>query len=95
MLAVLALIAAACGGGRQDTGGNTDANDAAAEGTSDEFATYLHLDDCTTEFTQGVTDDTIKIGSSFPQSGTFAAFAEISTGYQAYFDYVNEELDGV
>ena len=27
--------------------------------------------------------------------GTYAAFAEISTGYQAYFDYVNEELGGV
>ncbi len=35
------------------------------------------------------------IGSSFPQSGTYAAFAQISTGYQAYFDYVNEELGGV
>ena len=95
LLVVLALIAAACGGGREDTGGDSDANEAAAEGTSDEFAEYLHLDDCTTDFTQGVTDDSIKIGSSFPQSGTFAAFAEISTGYQAYFDYVNEELGGV
>jgi branched-chain amino acid transport system substrate-binding protein len=92
LLAVLALIAAACGGGREDS---TADNEAATEGTSDEFATYLHLDDCTTDFTQGVTADTIKIGSSFPQSGTFAAFAEISTGYQAYFDYVNEELGGV
>ena len=80
-----------------DTGGRQRRPTTAAHGGdgSDEFAEYLHVDDCTTDFTQGVTDDTIKIGSSFPQSGTFAAFAEISTGYQAYFDYVNEELGGV
>ena len=44
--------------------------------------------------TQGVTDDTIKIGSSFPQSGTYSAFAKISKGYQAYFKYVNAQGRG-
>ena len=94
LLAVLALIAAACGGGREDSSSDEE-NEAAAESTGDEAAEYLHVDDCEGDFTQGVTDDAIKIGSSFPQSGTFAAFAQISTGYQAYFDYVNEELGGV
>ena len=94
LLAVLALIAAACGGGREDSSSDEE-NEAAAESTGDEAAEYLHVDDCEGDFTQGVTDDTIKIGSSFPQSGTFAAFAQISTGYQAYFDYVNEELGGI
>lgn len=94
LLAVLALIAAACGGGREDSSSDEE-NEAAAESTGDEAAQYLHVDDCEGDFTQGVTDDTIKIGSSFPQSGTFAAFAQISTGYQAYFDYVNEELGGI
>jgi len=94
LLAVLALVAAACGGGRSDSGGDHN-NDAAAANTDTADAEYLHLDSCDGDFTQGVTADTIKIGSSYPQSGTFAAFAEISTGYQAYFDYVNEELGGV
>ncbi len=94
LLAVLALIAAACGGGREDSSSDEE-NEAAAESTGDEAAEYLHVDDCEGDFTQGVTDDTIKIGSSFPQSGPFAAFAQISTGYQAYFDYVNEELGGI
>jgi branched-chain amino acid transport system substrate-binding protein len=92
VLAVLALVAAACGGGREDTGAE---NEEAAQSTSDEFAEFLHVDDCEGDFTQGVTEDTITIGSSFPQSGTFAAFAEISKGYRAYFEYVNQELGGV
>ncbi len=95
LLAVLSLVAAACGGGREDSGSNSEDNAAAAESTSDEVATFLHTDDCEGDFTQGVTEDTITIGSSFPQSGTFAAYAEISQGYQAYFDYVNEELGGI
>ena len=94
LLAVLALIAAACGGGREDSSSDEE-NEAAAESTGDEAAQYLHVDDCEGDFTQGITDDTIKIGSSFPQSGTFAAFAQISTGYEAYFNYVNEELGGI
>ncbi len=94
LLAVLAMVAAACGGARNDSAGDND-NEAAAGGTGEEAADFLHVSDCSGEPTQGVTDDTIKIGSSFPQSGTYAAFSEISTGYQAYFDYVNEELGGI
>jgi branched-chain amino acid transport system substrate-binding protein len=94
LLAVLALIAVACGGGREDSSTDED-NAAATESTSSEAAEYLHVEDCEGDFTQGVTDDAIKIGSSFPQSGTFAAFAQISTGYEAYFNYVNEELGGI
>jgi len=94
LLAVLALVAAACGGGREESSDNAD-NEAAAENTDDTVSEYLHLDDCEGDFTQGVTDDTILIGSSFAQSGPFAAFSQISTGYQAYFDYVNAELGGI
>jgi len=94
LLAVLALVAAACGGGRSDED-TAEENEAAAESTGEEAAEFLHVDDCERDFTEGVTEDRILIGSSFPQSGTFAAFAQISTGYRAYFDYVNEELGGV
>lgn len=92
LLAVLALVAAACGGGRDEDASD---NEAATESTSDEAAEFLHVDDCEGDFEQGVTEDEILIGSSFPQSGAFAAFAQISTGYRAYFDYVNEELGGI
>lgn len=95
LLAVLALAAAACGGARNDSAGDNDDSGGGSSDTGDAAAEFLHTADCSGDPTQGVTDDTIKIGSSFPQSGTFAAFAEISTGYQAYFDYVNEELGGV
>ena len=95
LLAVLALVAAACGGGRDDEAGSGEDREVASEGAGEAAAELLHLDECDGDPSQGVTDDSIKIGSSFPQSGTFAAFAQISTGYQAYFDYVNEELGGV
>jgi branched-chain amino acid transport system substrate-binding protein len=97
LLAVLALVAAACGGARNDSASdsNDDSGSSSSADAGDEAAAFLHVDDCGGDPTQGVTDDTIKIGSSFPQSGTYAAFAEISTGYQAYFDYVNEELGGI
>jgi branched-chain amino acid transport system substrate-binding protein len=38
----------------------------------------------------GVTDDSIKIGGTFPLTGVAApGYSEIPTGAQAYFDYVN------
>ena len=35
--------------------------------------------------------DTIKLVSSFPQSGLTAAFSEISKGWKSYFDYQNAQ----
>ena len=38
----------------------------------------------------GVTDDTVKIGGSFPLTGVAApGYSEIPTGAKAYFDHVN------
>ena len=90
LLAIVALLAAACGGGRDDDG---DGGGEGADGET-EGAGVIDASDCE-DVSTGVTDESIKIGSSFPQSGTFAAFAEISKGYRAYFDYVNAEEDGV
>ena len=40
----------------------------------------------------GVTDDSVKIGGTFPLTGVAApGYSEIPTGAQAYFDYVNEQ----
>ena len=90
---VLAVTAAACGG--------RDDDDSSTAGTSgggggDESAFTIDTDDCTSyNPTQGVTDTAIKIGSSFPQSGLYSAFAKISVGYQAYFEYINDAEGGV
>jgi len=85
------LLAAACGGGREDS-----AREQQAAGVDEGLAEQLHLDECRGGFTDGVNADTIRIGSSFPQSGPYAAFASIADGYRAYFDMINADggLDG-
>ncbi|MEZ5145232.1 MAG: ABC transporter substrate-binding protein [Acidimicrobiales bacterium] len=87
----LALFVAACGGGRNDessSGGGGGASATTAPGGGFSISTA----DCAGyEATKGVTDDSIKLGSSFPQSGLYSAFAEISKGYEAYFKYVNDQ----
>ena len=73
---VAALILAGCGaGGRDgDSGDGGGGGDAAAEGD-----------------TTGITDTTIKIGDHKPLTGVAApGYSEISTGAQAYYDWVNE-----
>jgi branched-chain amino acid transport system substrate-binding protein len=97
LLAVLfafGLVAAACGRD-DDSGGGDDGGGGGGEGGGEE-AGPATTDDCLDyQGTQGVTDDSIKIGSSFPQSGIYSAFAKISAGYQAYFDYLNESAGGI
>ncbi len=46
--------------------------------------------------TQGITEDSIKLGSSMPQSGPLAGFGLIAVGMESYFDHVNSEggIDG-
>jgi branched-chain amino acid transport system substrate-binding protein len=88
------LVAAACGG-RDDDSSDGGEGGTATTGAGGESAFSIDTANCSSyEPTQGIDDTTIKIGSSFPQSGLFAAFAEISVGYQAYIDYVNEN-DGI
>lgn len=93
---VLALTAVACGG-RDDnnSSGGGGANTTTDGGGGGGFT--IDTSSCSSyEPTQGVTDTAIKLGSSFPQSGTYSAFAKISVGYQAYFKYINSQggVDG-
>lgn len=93
LVAVLALTAAACGGGREDSSSDGGSDDSTPGGG----ASTIDTSQCNPDaLTNGVTDDSILLGSSFPQSGTFSAFAEISKGYLAYFEMVNAEggVDG-
>lgn len=99
LLLVLGLVAAACGrdeesgSGSDDTssdggdstdgtGGDGGDGDAAGPATTDNCDGY--------DAEAGVSDDAILLGSSFPQSGIYAAFAKIAVGWQAQFDTIND-----
>ena len=41
--------------------------------------------------TQGISGNTIKLGTSLPLSGTYSAFNAILKGEQAYFSYINAQ----
>lgn len=84
----LALFVAACGGGRGAGDGDTTGAEPAPGDTAGQ--TQLACGEPST----GITDDTIKIGASYPLSGPASAYGAIPTGVQAFFDYANAELDG-
>src|SRR5215211_2116422 len=92
LLVVLALVVVACGDRRDD---DDDSATGGGGGTAGEGAGAIDASDCPDNGTAGIEGDTIKLVSSFPQSGLTAAFAEISKGYKAYFQMVNEEQGGV
>jgi branched-chain amino acid transport system substrate-binding protein len=87
----VAVLAAGCGGGRDDSSsGGGGGGGGAATTVAGTSGFTISTEDCTSyEATKGITDDTIKLGSSFPKSGLYSAFAEISKGYEAYFKYIN------
>jgi len=108
LLLVLALVVAACGDGRDDgddtsAEGDDDTDQPADDGNGGddggddgEAAFTIDTEFCATDpASVGIEGDTITFGTSLPQSGLYAAFAEILRGEQAYFSYVNEELGGV
>ena len=53
--------------------------------------------DCPSDYKadQGVSATEILVGQSVPKTGPSSAFALLTTGMQAYFDYANAELNGV
>ncbi len=92
----LALVAAACGrddnsssdsGGDGGDGGGDNGGETAGPATTDDCLQY--------DATMGVTDDSIKLGSSFPKSGIYQAFSKIATGYEAWFTHLNDNEDGI
>ena len=83
-LAAVALLGSACTS-RDDDDDTTEAGDTEAGESAIDTA------DCVTDPAAEVEGDSIKIVSSYPQSGLTAAFSEIARGWKAYFDKVNEE----
>lgn len=88
----LTMIAAACGGRDSEAKGGDSGDEGGSSGT--EVAGGQSLVDTSIcadyQPTQGVTDKTIKLGTSMPQSGPFAVFGGILNGLNAYFDWRND-----
>jgi ABC-type branched-subunit amino acid transport system substrate-binding protein len=83
-LAVLALTAAACGGGRDDDEDKPSGNEGASESGG------------TPEEVPGFDGDTIKLGVITPTTGRVSVIGNpLTNGNKAYWDYVNDELGGV
>lgn len=88
VLAVLVLLAGACSSRDDDSTSSGGGDDGGGDAPSVEG---INTEDCATDPTAEIEGDTIKLVSSYPQSGLPAAFAEIARGWTAYFDKVNEE----
>ncbi len=91
---------AAADTGSPDAAADTETPDAMDTETGTEASTATDTDtetataaDCG-EPSEGLTDDAIKIGGSYPLSGPASAYGAIPTGAQAFFDYANAELGG-
>ena len=84
----LALFASACSG-RSD--GDNVSSGGGDGGDGDTASGVVSTADCPDNGTDGIDGHTITLASSFPQSGLTAAFAQISKGYKAYFDKLNDE----
>lgn len=92
LLALVALVAASCSGRSESTSGSGGSDGGGGGGGGDgEAGAVVDTADCPDTGTAGTEDGTIKLASSFPQSGLTSAFAQISKGYLAYFDKVNDE----
>jgi branched-chain amino acid transport system substrate-binding protein len=95
---VLSLVLAACGddddNGGAAGGGNGTATTAPGGGGGG--AVDIDTENCETDpETVTIEGDTIKLGTSLPQSGLYSTFKEILNGAQAYIDYVNNTKGGV
>ena len=90
LVAALALVASACSGRSDDD--SSSSSSGGGDGGGEASSGVVDTADCPDTGTAGVSDDNvITLASSFPQSGLTAGFAQISKGYKAYFDKVNDE----
>jgi branched-chain amino acid transport system substrate-binding protein len=91
LAAVFALVAAACGGGRSNAKPPTNATTPGV-GSTPGSTSLIDPSQCDpSTLTQGISGNTIKIGTSLPLSGTYSAFNAILMGESAYFSYVNAQ----
>lgn len=88
----LTMIAAACGGRDDSSSGDTDTGSDSGGEEAAGGDSIVDTSICADyQPTMGITDDTITLGTSMPQSGPFAVFGGILKGLNAYFDYRNAD----
>jgi branched-chain amino acid transport system substrate-binding protein len=89
LLALLSLVAASCSQRDDDddagTGGGGSDEGESASGTG------IDTESCVSDPNAAIEGDTIRLVSSYPQSGLTAPFSEIGRGWQAYFEMINAE----
>jgi branched-chain amino acid transport system substrate-binding protein len=90
LLLGLLTSAAACSSRDDDDDASTGGNDTSGDSGGD-VSSSIDTADCITDPTTEIEGDTIKLVSSYPQSGLTAAFAEIAVGWQSYFSMINDE----
>lgn len=83
LMAMALLFSSACS--QRD-----DDDDTSSGGDGDESSS-IDTSNCGSDPTQEIEGDTIKLVSSYPQSGSAASLAEVAAGWQAYFDMVNAD----
>src|SRR4051794_28841774 len=97
-LAVVSLVLAACEGPRSrenaslranaqqggGKGGKGGTGGTGGSGGSSDVAT-IDTSQCTGNPTDGITGNTITLGTSLPESGLYSAFSQILQGEKAYF----------
>jgi branched-chain amino acid transport system substrate-binding protein len=89
LVVAVALIGAACGGNRS-TAKPPSTGPGVTTAGSGSAASLIDTSKCPAgSDTTGVSGDTITIGTSVAQSGTYAPFSAILDGEQAYIDYTN------
>ena len=87
----LAVLAAACGGGEEETPTATGTPGATAVATATPGGTATSMGE-----TPGISDTEILLGADDILSGTFAAvYATIPKASTAYFNYINDTQSGV
>jgi branched-chain amino acid transport system substrate-binding protein len=85
-LMALALLAAACSSRDDDDNASTGGEG----GGSASAESGIDTANCVSDPTTPIEGDTIKIVSSFPQSGQTAAFSQIAKGWKSYIQMVND-----
>ncbi|WCO67549.1 ABC transporter substrate-binding protein [Iamia majanohamensis] len=88
ILAALVLLFGACSSRDDDSASSGGDGGGGEDGAEVEG---IDTSECASDPTAEIEGDTIKIVSSYPQSGLTAAFAEIARGWTAYFEKVNAE----
>jgi branched-chain amino acid transport system substrate-binding protein len=93
LLLTIGLVAANCSDRRKSSSTKSGGGSGTTAGGSSQ--TLLDTSKCPDNGTTGITGDTITFGSSYPQSGLYAPFSDVATGYKSYFKYINTEQGGV